>query len=139
MALLCSNVLFYPIKTNASTPTFVWGFEEKRSTKILRNHSNTGESTKAHPTIRNRENGNNTNDTLPWVSYQRHVYISSSFLLSSSTRRRFYPQRSSGQATGVVPSPPRYVPSFLWRIAFSIPTAHPFSSNVANSRSRAPR
>ena len=34
----------------------------------------------------------------------------SSFLLSSSTRinRRFYPQRSSGQAvvTGVVPSPP---------------------------------
>ena len=30
-------------------------------------------------------------------------------LLSSSTRRRFYPQRSSGQAvvTGVVPAPPR--------------------------------
>ena len=46
---------------------------------------------------------------------------------------RFYPQRSSGQAvvTDVVPSPPRYVPSFLSRIGFSIPAARPFSSNVA--------
>ena len=37
-------------------------------------------------------------------------------LLSSSTRRRFYPQRPSGQAvvTGAVPSPPRYVPSFMF-------------------------
>ena len=39
----------------------------------------------------------------------------------------FYPQRSSGQAvvTGVVPSP-RYVPSFLSRTGFSIPTAGRF-------------
>ena len=61
-----------------------------------------------------------------------------SLLLSSSTRRRFYPQRSSGQIVvkGVVPSL-RYVPSFLSRIGFSIPTARRFSSNVANSRSRA--
>ena len=46
------------------------------------------------------------------------------FFLSSSTRWRFYPQRSSGQAvvTGVVSSP-RYVPSFLSSIRFSIPTA----------------
>ena len=38
-----------------------------------------------------------------------------SLLLSSSTRRRFSPQRSSGQAvvTGVVPSLPRYVPSIF--------------------------
>ena len=51
-----------------------------------------------------------------------------SLLFSSSTRRRFYPQRSSGQAvvTGVVPSPPGYVPSFLSRIGFSIPTARRF-------------
>ena len=45
----------------------------------------------------------------------------------------FYPQRSSsGRAvvTGVVPSPPRYVPSFLSRIGSSIPTARQFSSNV---------
>ena len=51
------------------------------------------------------------------------VFFSSSLLFSSSTRRRFYPQRSSGQAvvTGVVPSPPRYVPSFLSRIGSSIP------------------
>ena len=64
----------------------------------------------------------------------------SSLLLSSSTRRKFYPQRSSGQVvvtTGLVPSPPRYVPSSLSRIGFSIPTARRFSSNVANSRSRA--
>ena len=62
-----------------------------------------------------------------------------SLLLSSSTRRRFYPQRSSGQAvvTGVVPSPPRYGPSFLSLIGFSIPTARRFSSNVAHLRSRA--
>ena len=38
--------------------------------------------------------------------------------------------------TGVVPAPPRYVPSFLVasRIGFSIPTVGRFSSNVANSR-----
>ena len=62
-----------------------------------------------------------------------------SLLLFSSTLRRFYPQRPSGQAvvTGVVPSSPRYVPSFLSRIEFSNPTAHRFSSDVANSRSRA--
>ena len=62
-----------------------------------------------------------------------------SLLHSSSTRRRFYPQRPSGQAvvTGVVPSPPRYAPSILSRIGFSIPTARRFSSNVANSSSRA--
>ena len=37
----------------------------------------------------------------------------SSLLLSSSTRRRFYRQRSSGQVVviGVVPSPPRHMPS----------------------------
>ena len=39
----------------------------------------------------------------------------SSLSLSSSPRRRFNPQLSSGQAvvTGVVPSPPRYVPSIF--------------------------
>ena len=37
--------------------------------------------------------------------------------------------------TGVVP-PPRYAPSFLSRIGFSIPTARRFSSKVANSLSR---
>ena len=50
--------------------------------------------------------------------FARHVFFffffQSSLLLSSLTRKRFYPQRSSGQAVvrGVVPSPPpRYVPS----------------------------
>ena len=67
------------------------------------------------------------------------VVICLPLLRFSSTRRRFYPQRSSGQAvvTGVAPSPPQYVPWFLSRIGFSIPTARRFSSNVANSRSRA--
>ena len=37
--------------------------------------------------------------------------------------------------TGAVPSTPRYVPPFLSRIGFSIPTARRFSSNVANARS----
>ena len=40
--------------------------------------------------------------------------------------------------TGVGSSPPRYVPSFLSRIGFSISTARRFSSNVANSRSAFP-
>ena len=42
-------------------------------------------------------------------------FFSSSLQLSSSTRRRFYPRRPHGQAvvTGVVPSPPRYVPSIF--------------------------
>ena len=66
-------------------------------------------------------------------------FFQSSLLLSSSSRiiGGFYPQRSSGQAvvTGVVRST-RYLPSFLSRIGFSIPTARRFSSNVANSRSR---
>ena len=53
--------------------------------------------------------------------------------------RKFYPQRASGQVvgTGVVASPPRYVPLFFVRIGSSIPTARRFSSNVANLRSRA--
>ena len=67
-------------------------------------------------------------------------FSKSSLSLSSSTRRRFYPQPSSGQAvvTGVVPFPPRYVPSMF--IAHSVQyshTARRFSSNVAYSRSRA--
>ena len=52
----------------------------------------------------------------------------------------FYAQRSFGQAVftgGVVHSLPRYVPSFLSRIGFSIPTARRLSSDVANPRSRA--
>ena len=63
----------------------------------------------------------------------------SPLLRSSSTHRRLYPQRFSGLAvvTVVVPSLPRYVPSFLSRVGFSIPTARRFLSNVANSRSRA--
>ena len=45
------------------------------------------------------------------------IFFGSSLLLSSSIRRRFYPQRSSGQAvvTGVVHPPPRYVPSSFIR------------------------
>ena len=71
------------------------------------------------------------------ISFKKKKKLS--ILCSSSTHRRFYPQRFSGQAvvTGVVPSHPRYVPSFLSRIGFSIPTARRFSSNIANSRSRA--
>ena len=55
--------------------------------------------------------------------------------------RRFYPQRASGQAvvTGVyLPFfPPGTCLYFLSRIGVCIPTACRFSSNVANSRSRA--
>ena len=54
--------------------------------------------------------------------YQVSIFLSS-FLLSSSTRRRFCPWRP-GQVvvTGVVPSSPRYVASFSSRIGFNIPT-----------------
>ena len=51
--------------------------------------------------------------------------MSASLQLSSSTRnKRFYPQRPYSQAglTGVLPSSPRYVPSFLSRIGFSVIT-----------------
>ena len=67
------------------------------------------------------------------------IFIFPLLLLSSSTRRRFYSQRSSGQAvvTGVVHSTRGYVPSFLSHIGFSIPTTRRFSSNVANARFRA--
>ena len=52
-----------------------------------------------------------------------------SSLLHSSSTRRFYPQRSCGQAvvTGVVPLGTCL--QFLSRIGFSIPTARRFSSN----------
>ena len=61
------------------------------------------------------------------------------FQLNSYWSRRFYPQRSSGQAVFIVSSllPPGTCLQFLSRIGFSIPTALRFSSNVANSRSRA--
>ena len=65
--------------------------------------------------------------------FDRHFYFPAQLVGG------FYPQRSSGQAvvTGVVPSPPRCVPSFLSLIGFSMLTACRFSSNVGNSRSRA--
>ena len=67
------------------------------------------------------------------------------FPLSSSTRERFYPQRPSGQdvVTGVAPSPPQCVPSFLSSARmyqhshFSAFYARRFSSIFSNSRSRA--
>ena len=70
--------------------------------------------------------------TLNTTRYFTFLFFSS-LLLSSSIYRSFYPQRSSGQAvvTGVVPSPPPYVPSFLSHIGFSIPTARQFSLNFA--------
>ena len=69
----------------------------------------------------------------PFMLLLSIYYIYTSLLLSSLTRRRLYPQRSSGQAvvTGVT------CLQFLSRIGSSIPTARRFSSNVANSRSRA--
>ena len=69
-------------------------------------------------------------DIVPRLTPRRDIY--------SGVYIYNIPQRFSGQAvdTRVVPSP-RYVPSFLSRIGFSIPTARRFSSNVANSRSRA--
>ena len=72
-----------------------------------------------------------------WSIVFIYIYIFNSSLLHSSSNRRLYPQRPSGQAvvTGVIPSP-RYVPSFLSRIGFSIPTARRLSSDVANFRSR---
>ena len=67
-------------------------------------------------------------------------FVSSSISLSSSTRR-FYPKRSSAQdvVKGVVPSPPRYVPSIFiaHRVQLFHSAARRFSLHVANSRSRA--
>ena len=58
----------------------------------------------------------------PWSSgkfFTRYLFWSS-FLLSSSSRRRFYLHWPSRQAAvpSVVSSPPRYVPSFLLCIGF---------------------
>ena len=52
--------------------------------------------------------------------------------------RRFYPQQFSGQAvvTGVVPSPPRYVPSLLSRIVF--PLLVDFHRMLQRTLSRSP-
>ena len=49
----------------------------------------------------------------------------------------YFPASGQAVVSGVAPSPARYVPSFLSRIGFSIPTARRLSSNVANSRFRA--
>ena len=51
-------------------------------------------------------------------------FIASRVLSSSTHGKRCYLQRPSGQPVviGVFPLPPRYVPSFLARIEFSIPT-----------------
>ena len=61
--------------------------------------------------------------TVGVLEVRFYTYISSP-LLFGSTRRIFYPKRSSGQVvvTGVSPSPPRCVASFWSRIGFSIPT-----------------
>ena len=78
-----------------------------------------------------------------WKSSESSKFFflfSSSLLLVSLTRRRFYPQRASGQAvvTGICPSPPRYVPLFF--VALRVKHSHCSSiliECVANSRSRA--
>ena len=44
----------------------------------------------------------------------------------------YFPASGQAVVTGVVPSPPRFLPSILSRIGFSYPTAR----RVANSRSR---
>ena len=56
--------------------------------------------------------------------FQFFNFFDPSLLLSSSTPRRFYPQRPSGQAvvTGSVPSSPRYVPSIF--IAHRVQHSH---------------
>ena len=64
------------------------------------------------------------------------IFLSPPSLSSLTPRQSSYEQ---AVVTGVVPSPPRYVPSFLLRIGFSIPTARRFPSNVASSRFRALR
>ena len=75
----------------------------------------------------------------PWCVQVFFFFSNHHYYFPAQLAGGFYTQRSSGQAvfTGVVHSPPRYVPSFLSRIGFSIPTARRFSSNVANPRSRA--
>ena len=68
------------------------------------------------------------------VFFYRHFYVQAQlvggFTLSDLVDKPW-------SQVGFVPSPPRYVPSILWRIGFSIPTARRFSSNVASPRSRA--
>ena len=50
-------------------------------------------------------------------------FLNYRFYSSSSTRKKLYRQRASGQAavTGVFPSSPRYMPSFLSHVGFRIP------------------
>ena len=83
-----------------------------------------------------------TNNFIISFIHAAHLLLHAAevLLLSSSTRRRFYPQRSSGQAvvTGVVSCLPPGTCLHLSRIGFSIPTSRRFSSNVANSLSRFP-
>ena len=75
-----------------------------------------------------------------YIPYQVQILIIS-LLLSSLTRRRFYPQRASGRAVGSQVStllPPRVTRLYFQsRMGFSNPTARRFPSNVANSLFRA--
>ena len=67
--------------------------------------------------------------------YRVFISFNSSLLPSSSTRESFYPLRPSGQAVVRVvlsSSPGTYVPVFLARIGFSIPTV---SSAIYSRRS----
>ena len=67
------------------------------------------------------------------------LFTKSSLLLSGSTRRRFALSDLLDKPWSQVSSllPPGTCLQFLSRIGFSIPAARRFSSNVANSRSRA--
>ena len=58
------------------------------------------------------------------IYYKIYLFILMIAFTFSSSTRRFYPQRSAGQAvaTGVVPSPPRYVPSIF--IAHRVQHSH---------------
>ena len=66
------------------------------------------------------------------------LYALSTKAQSGDRFYRIYTDRSTITTPGrrCCPFSPRYVPSFLSRIGFSIPTARRFSSSVANSRFR---
>ena len=130
----CCGCGRFPLEGSAKTsdlsaaPNPLESSKKKRLRKVADGHEILSKTSEGDYTLDQREVRHLFAALNTWwvgrsLRGRKHFFLSS-LLLSSSTRRRFYPQRSCGQAvvTGVVPSP-RYMPSFLWRIGFSIPTA----------------
>ena len=73
------------------------------------------------------------------VVYTRYYRLYSGVFFVHFLSHFYFPASGQAVVSSVVPSPPRYVPSVLSHIRFSIPTASRSSSNISQQEQQIPK